>query len=278
MGGLRKWLPTTYWTFLVASLAIAGIPPLAGFFSKDEILAAAAGGRHWVLWGVGFLTAGLTACYMFRAYYLTFEGEFRGTEEQRRHLHESPPVMTVPLVILAVGAVVAGWIGIPAVLTPGRDWNWFHHLLEPVVEAHPAGFLAGVHHLSPGLEIGLMLLSIAVAVAGILLARSLFKATPDPLAGDAKIASALGGYYRLLADKYRIDELYDRVVVRPLAALARAFWKVVDGFVIDGLLHTSAFLTELTGDLGRFSTTGNARHYVLYFLVGVIVLFWWLVA
>jgi NADH-quinone oxidoreductase subunit L len=280
MGGLGKHLPVTRWTFLVACLAISGIPPLAGFFSKDEILAAAAGGGHWVLWGIGFLTAGLTACYMFRAYWLTFQGEFRGTEEQRHHLHESPPVMTVPLVILAAGAVVAGWVGIPAVLGEpvfGRDVNWFHHLLEPVVGAHPAGFLAGAYHLSHGLEIGLMLLSIAVAVAGILLARSLFR-TADPLAGDARIASSLGGYYRLLADKYRVDELYDRIVVRPLAALARAFWKVVDGFVIDGLLHTSAFLTELTGDLGRFSTTGNARHYVLYFLVGVIVLFWWLVA
>ena len=280
MGGLARHLPITRWTFWIGCMAISGIPLFSGFFSKDEILAAAAGSDHWLLWGIGFLTAGLTACYMFRAYRLTFLGEFRGSEEQRHHLHESPTVMTVPLAILAVGAATAGLVGIPAVLGEkvfGRDVNWFHHLLEPVVAAHPAGFLAGAHHLAHGIEIGLMLLSIAIAAAGILLARSLFR-TAEPLAGDARIAAALGGYYRLLADKYRIDELYDRVVVRPLAALARALWKAVDGFVIDGLLHTSAFLTALTGDLGRFTTTGNARHYVLYFLVGLIVLFWWAVS
>jgi NADH-quinone oxidoreductase subunit L len=280
MGGLARHLPITRWTFWIGCVAISGIPVFSGFFSKDEILAAAAGSGHWLLWGIGFLTAGLTACYMFRAYRLTFLGEFRGSEEQRHHLHESPPVMTAPLVILAAGAVGAGWVGIPAVLGEplfGRDVNWLHHLLEPVVAAHPAGFLAGAHHLSHGLEIGLMLLSVAVAAAGIWLASRLFR-SPEPLAGDARIAGALGAFYRLLADKYRIDELYDRVVVRPLAALARAFWKAVDGFVIDGLLHASAFVTELTGDLGRFTTTGNARHYVLYFLVGLIVLFWWVVS
>ncbi len=112
----------TYRTFLVGTIAIAGIPPLAGFFSKDEILAATfgAGGAYRLLWVVGLLTAGLTACYMFRAVFMTFEGEFRGNAHERNHLHESPPVMTMPLVVLAVGAAIAGLVGIPEAITFGR--------------------------------------------------------------------------------------------------------------------------------------------------------------
>jgi NADH-quinone oxidoreductase subunit L len=287
MGGLRKWLPTTYWTFLVASLAIAGIPPLAGFFSKDEILAAAADGGHWVLWAVGLFTAGLTAFYMFRAVFLTFHGDFRGSEEERHHLHESPPSMTVPLVVLAVGAVTAGWLGISQVLAFGADVNWLHHWLGPVVAAmgggaghggamagHGAGG-EGAAHLSPGVEWILIAVAITVAVSGVLLARRLFGRRP--MEGEEALVGRLGGAHAVLANKYWVDEIYDRAVVRPLAALSRGFWKIVDGGLIDGLLHLVSAVAEIAGDLGRFTTTGNVRNYVLYFFLGIVILLGWIV-
>src|SRR3954447_11250132 len=135
MGGLRKYLPQTYRTFLIGALAISGIPILSGFFSKDEILHAAAADGHWILWLIGLITAGMTAFYMFRSVYMTFFGEFRGTHEQEHHLHESPPSMTIPLWILAVGAVVSGWVGLPKVLS---ETNRFQEWLAPVI-LHPAG-------------------------------------------------------------------------------------------------------------------------------------------
>jgi NADH-quinone oxidoreductase subunit L len=273
MGGLAKHLPVTYRTFLIATVAIAGIPPLAGFFSKDEILAGAFGGGHYLLWAVGLLTAGLTACYMFRAVYLTFHGEFRGTHEQAHHLHESPKVMTVPLVVLAVGAVAAGWIGIPAGMTFGAvDLNWFHHFLGPVVEPVGEG---GEHHMTLGVEWALIVGSVAVAVCGILLARRWWGRRG--VAADAAFAERFPAVQRTLANKYWVDEAYDAAIVRPLAWLARMCWKVVDTLIIDGGLHVGAFTTELTGELGRYTTTGNVRNYALYFFAGVLLLFWWMV-
>jgi NADH-quinone oxidoreductase subunit L len=274
MGGLKKHMPSTYWTFVIGALAIAGIPPLAGFFSKDEILHAAAADGQWILWAVGLLTAGLTAFYMFRAVFLTFHGKFRGTHEQEHHLHESPPVMTVPLWILAVGAVTAGWVGIPKLLSFGRDLNWFHHLLEPVI-AVPQGLEAGEHTVGEGMEILLVVIAVAVAAAGILLARSFYGGDKGTATGR-QWAARFPGVHRVLENKYYVDELYDRIIVRPLAALSAFFWKVVDTFVIDGAVRAGAFLTELTGDVGRFSTTGNVRNYALYFFLGVIALLGWL--
>jgi NADH-quinone oxidoreductase subunit L len=275
MGGLKKWMPITYWTFLLGALAIAGIPPFAGFFSKDEILAAAAGGGQWALYAVGLVTAGITAFYMFRAVYLTFHGAFRGSEEQRHHLHESPPSMTVPLVLLAVGAVVAGWVGIPRALTFERfDWNFFHGFLDPVV-AEVAGH-GEAHHLSLAAEWGLILVAVGVAAAGIWGAWRLY-AGDRALAGEERLVESLGPAHRAMAHKYWVDEAYAAVVVAPLAWLSRQLWKVVDGWLIDGALHAGAFVVELSGDLGRFTTTGNARNYILYFFVGVLALVGWVV-
>ena len=275
MGGLKKHLPVTYWTFLVATLAISGIPPLAGFFSKDEILAAAAGHGQWWLYAVGLATAGLTACYMFRAVFLTFHGRFRGTEEQRHHLHESPPVMTVPLVILAIGSAVVGFLGIPAVFPElfgvHGDWNWIDRFLEPssweVTAAEP-------HHLGLGAEIGFMLLSVLVAAAGIGIAWR-FYGDDKGLEKGRRMAARFPGVHRLLVNKYYVDEIYDAAFVRPLRGLSRLFWKVVDGRVIDGTIHLGAYLTELSGDLGRLTTTGNVRNYALYFFLGIVVLLTW---
>ena len=295
MGGLRRWMPATTWTFVIAALAIAGIPGFAGFFSKDEILAAAANQGHWVLWGVGLATAGLTAFYMFRAVYMTFFGSFRGSDQQQRHLHESPPVMTVPLVVLAVGAVLAGYAGVSTVLAFGRDVNWIHRFLEPVVAGRGASAAHGdtaahevathgaelthgaATHLSPGAEWALIAAAVVVAIAGILVARALYGRGRGVEGGEDVLAGRLGGVYRVLENRYWVDEIYDRLVVRPLAALSRAFFKVVDGWIIDGLLHTSATVAELSGDLGRFTTTGNARNYVLYFFLGIVILLFWVV-
>jgi NADH-quinone oxidoreductase subunit L len=275
MGGLKKHLPVTYWTFLVGTLAISGIPPLAGFFSKDEILAAAAGHGQWLLYAVGLATAGLTACYMFRAVFLTFHGKFRGTEEERHHLHESPPVMTVPLVVLAVGAAVVGFLGIPAVFPHlfgvEADWNWIDRFLEPsyfdVVAAEP-------HHLGLGAEIGFMLLAVLVAAAGIGLAWR-FYGGDRGLDEGRRTAARFPGVHRVLVNKYYVDELYDAALVRPLRGLSRFCWRVVDGRVIDGTIHLGAYLTELAGDLGRLTTTGNVRNYALYFFLGLVVLLTW---
>ncbi|HVR99475.1 MAG TPA: NADH-quinone oxidoreductase subunit L [Thermoanaerobaculia bacterium] len=273
MGGLKKHLPSTYRTFVIGSLALAGIPPLAGFFSKDEILHAAAANHQWVLYTVGLLTAGITAFYMFRAVFLTFHGKFRGTHEQEHHLHESPPVMTIPLWILALGALTVGLAGIPKMFSRGHDINWTHHFLAPII-VRPEGAEAGEHNLGMGLEWFLLFLAVGVAVAGILLARALYGGDKG-LAEGRTWASRFPFVHRLLVNKYYVDEIYDRVIVRPLAALSQFFWKVVDTFVIDGAIRAGAFLTELTGDLGRFSTTGNVRNYALYFFLGVILLFWW---
>ena len=269
MGGLRKHLPATYWTFVVGAVAIAGIPPFAGFFSKDAILAAAAGSGKWALYVVGLVTAGLTAFYMFRAVFLTFHGEFRGTEDERHHLHESPPVMTIPLVVLAVGAVVAGWVGIPV-----ARLDWFDRFLEPAlwkVAGHPRA----VHEMGAGTEIGLMALSVAVAVAGIYLAWRLYN-RPDGVREDEAIAARFPAAYRTLANKYYVDELYDRMIVRPLARLSGFFWKWIDGLLIDGSVNGSASLADLLGGFGALTTTGNVRNYALYFFLGVLALFWWI--
>jgi NADH-quinone oxidoreductase subunit L len=281
MGGLKRWMPSTYRTFLISTLAIAGVPPLAGFFSKDEILGATFLGHvpaAKVLWIVGLATAGLTACYMFRLVHLTFHGKFRGTHEQEHHLHESPAVMTVPLWVLAAGAVVAGWFGIPSgmwELLGAHSHDLLAAFLAPVIAVIP-GHEAAAHHASHLLEALLIGASIAVALAGIWVAARLW-GRGRGLAADEAFARRAPRLQRTLAEKYRIDELYDRLIVRPLAALARACWKVFDTLIIDGALHVGAFVTELTGDLGRFTTTGNVRHYALYFLAGVVLLFWWMV-
>ncbi|HYG61265.1 MAG TPA: NADH-quinone oxidoreductase subunit L [Thermoanaerobaculia bacterium] len=270
MGGLKKYLPVTFWTFVIGTVAIAGIPPFAGFFSKDEILHAAAADGKWLLWAVGLLTAGITAFYMFRLVFMTFFGKFRGTHEQQHHLHESPPSMTIPLIVLAIGSVLAGFVNVPELLGGNEA---LHHFLDPVY-AQPRGAEAAHHEMSHGVEWALVALAVAVALAGIFLAWTIYG--KKGLEGGRTWAQRFPAAHRLLANKYYVDELYDRTIVRPLAALSRFFWKVVDTFVIDGAVNAGAFLTELTGDLGRFTTTGNVRNYALYFFLGVVLLFWWI--
>jgi len=267
MGGLKKALPQTYWTYVIGALAIAGIFPFSGFFSKDEILHAAAGNGQWILYIVGLATAGLTAFYMFRSVFLTFHGKFRGTHEQEHHLHESPPVMTIPLWILAVGAAVAGLAGLPG------EGNWLHHTFEKLTE-RPAGLPeAAEHHVS---VLVLALVALAVAGTSIWLALRVY-GRDRGLAGDQAFAGRWPTVHRLLENKYYVDEIYDRLIVRPLAALSTFFWKGIDATLIDGTVNTAGATAKVAGEVGRFSTTGNVRNYALYFFLGVIALFVWLI-
>jgi NADH-quinone oxidoreductase subunit L len=269
MGGLKAKMPITYWTFLAATLAIAGIPPFAGFFSKDAILSSSfeAPGLGRLLWFVGLCTAGLTAFYMFRIVSLTFFGEFRGTKEQAHHVHESPSSMTFPLVVLGLLSVVAGWIGLPAVF--GEHANVIGPFLAPII-APIAGHEAAHEALPHATEWLLMAVSVAVAASGLYLAYAWYAKQGGRT--PARLAASYPGVYALVADKYRIDELYDVLFVRPLAWLARTLWKVVDVLIIDGLLNAAAFLVELTGDFLRFLQTGNVRNYALTFFLGLIAL------
>src|SRR4051812_23213890 len=220
MGGLRKYLPSTFRTYVIGALAISGIPPLAGFFSKDAILAAAAVNGQWILWAVGLITAGLTAFYMFRSVFLTFFGGFRGTHEQEHHLHESPAVMTIPLWILAAGAVVAGFLGVPKILGGG---DAFGRWLEPVLY-HPTGLATAEHEMAAGLEWALILIAVAVAVAGIYVAWRTYGGEIGLAKGNTW-AERFPTLHRVLANKYYVDEIYDTLIVKPLAGLSRFFWK-----------------------------------------------------
>src|SRR5262249_43840722 len=252
MGGLKSKLPVTYGTFLIATLAIAGIPPLAGFFSKDAILAAVSEAGRPLLFGIGLFTAGLTAFYMFRLVSLTFYGEFRGTAEQEHHLHESPWTMTGPLIVLAALSIVGGFVGLPAVF--GEGGNRIAKFLEPVfLPLGAEGAAAAEHGLSHPAEWLLMGVSVAVAVFGILLALNWY--VKDGGRTPAKIAAAFPRLYALVADKFRIDELYNALFVRPFQWLCRVLWKVVDMLLIDGVLNAAAFLVELAGDILRFVQT-----------------------
>ncbi len=224
---------------------------------------------------MGLFTAGLTAFYMFRAVFLTFDGEFRGTEEQHHHLHESPAVMTVPLILLAAGAIGAGWVGIPEALTGGRNWNLWDRFLAPTVY-QIAGHPRPMHEMGAGMEIGLSLLALAVAGLGIFLAHRIYGGSRGAEKGAAWEAGH-PGLQRVLAHKYWVDEIYDRLIVQPLAWTSRVIlWKTVDNVVIDGAVKAGAFAVDVAGHAGRLTTTGNIRNYALYFFLGILLLFWWM--
>jgi len=232
MGGLRKLIPHTFVTMFVATLAIAGVPGLAGFFSKDAILAETFAAGHPVLWFFAVLTAGMTAFYMFRLMRMTFWGTFRGTQEQLHHVHESPASMTIPLWVLAFGSLFVGWIGIPAFVLGGE--NPFERFLEPAIYALPPDWTPHPHHLSLSTEWGLMGASVLIAFTGIFLAWKFFSG-PYPFAVPEKVATALPGLYRWVRNKYYVDEFYEKVVVEGLGkGFGRFLWEV-DARVVDGV-------------------------------------------
>jgi NADH-quinone oxidoreductase subunit L len=269
MGGLKSKLPLTYWTFLIATLALAGIPPLAGFFSKDSILAGVFEHQRYVLWGVGVVTAGLTAFYMFRLVSLTFEGKFRGTHEQEHHLHESPSSMTAPLLILAALSLVGGFVGIPKVIREvfgsAAEQNAIERFLSPILLPLEESV---EHALGTGTEWLLIAISVVAAVTGLLLGWNWYAKQGGRI--PARLAATFPTLHELIEDKFDVDEAYDFLFVRPFNWLARMLWKVVDVLIIDGVLNAGAFLVELTGDLLRFLQTGNVRNYALTFFLGVV--------
>jgi len=270
MGGLRKWMPWTWATMWIATLAIAGVPGFSGFFSKDEILAMtfARGqeeGLYLVLWVVGAAAALMTAFYMTRLMYYTFHGPNRTGEAEREHLHESPWVMIAPLAVLALGSVVAGVINLPSVL-PGS--GWLHHFFEPVTEAS-AGYLPALE-LAHGTEWTLLSIATVIAAAGILGAWLLLK--PAALKPAAEAAEE-HGIQKILLKKWYVDELYDTIVVRPLMWLSdRALWRVLDARIIDGaFVNGSAALLRGFGRVGSLLQTGSVKTYMFIFVIGALV-------
>jgi len=267
MGGLRRRIPWTFWTMVLATVAIAGIPPLAGFFSKDQILGAAFGAGHPVLFAVGLFTAGMTAFYMFRLARMTFFGEFRGPKGTEAHVHESPATMTVPLVVLAFFSVVAGFLGVPEALW-GK--NRFIEFLAPsLAVAHP-------HHVTHLTEWILMGLSVAVAAGGIVLAWRWYGQRGATAEVPSVAANAfylrIGVLGRLVENRWYVDEGIEAGVLAPFRKIGTLLWRGFDSLVIDGIVNAAAFLVELTGDLFRFFTTGNVRNYALSFTLGVLAL------
>jgi NADH-quinone oxidoreductase subunit L len=264
MGGLRNRLPWTHATFLIGTLAIAGVPPLAGFFSKDEILwsALAGHGGSLVLWLAGVVTAGLTAFYMTRLYLLTFAGPSRLTHEAEHHLHESPAVMLLPLILLAIGSVFAGFVGMPHFLGGESFPNLFEHWLEPVLPA--AGEAAGG---SPALsEWAAMIVALLASAAGIALGYALYKNGPLPERPSLGV--------RLVRGKYFVDEAYDRFLIRPYRFLCR-LGAAIDARIVDGLVNAVGFTTDLTGEMLRLAQTGYVRNYALGFFAGTILILYY---
>jgi len=271
MGGLKKYVPVTCVTMFAATLAIAGIPGFSGFFSKDEILWQAFSSSHGspVLWGIGALAAGITAFYMFRLVFLTFFGESRMAPEVEKHAHESPRTMTVPLTILAVLSIAGGWIGIPAILGGG---NLFEHWLAPVF--HPAaaagahGASAAAHHPA-ALEMGLMALSVAIALCGIGLAYFLYRVrTGKP----AEIAKQWPTLYDVVYHKYYVDEFYEWAVIRSVVNFSTRLWQMFDALFIDGIVNGVAGLVRTAGDRVRRLQGGVVGGYAFSLLAGAVLL------
>lgn len=263
MGGLKKYMPVTYWTFLIASLSIAGIPGLAGFFSKDEILWLAYNGGTVgrIVWTMGTLVAALTAFYSFRIIFLAFHGKFRGTHEQEHHLHESPGSMTIPLMLLAVGAISAGWIGISETLGGS---NFIGHFFQPVL-GHPHV------HAGEQEEMMVMGISVACAVGGILVSWIFYVLKPGI---PKSLAEKFRGIYTVLWNKYYVDELYDATIVRPAKWLASSVLiPVTDGAIIEGIVNGVPRAIAAFGEKLRKLQTGYVQDYAMSMAIGLFVLF-----
>ena len=282
MGGLRKWMPSTYKTFLFATIAIAGIPPLAGFFSKDEILMHAfnmglgefAGVMYFTLWGVGMVTAFLTAFYMFRLTFTTFHGTFKlpklieGAEDSEKYLHESPATMTIPLWSLAGLSIVGGFIGLPNFLykTFTGEYghiNWLHEWLSPIAADISLT-------LSVPAEWALMLISIAVAVSGTYVAFRMY-GNDGQEASDSAISERFGSLYDVWKNKYSLDEVYETTVINPVVNVSDRVLAVFDMKIVDGLVNAVAGTVRLIGSLVRYIQTGVTSSYALFLILGVIL-------
>lgn len=260
MGGLSKYMKVTNITFLIGCLAIAGIPGLSGFFSKDEILAGAFG-KSPVLYAVGLFTALLTAFYMFRLYATTFRGSFRGTHEQEHHLHESPAAITIPLIILAILSVIGGYVGVPEFITHGaHSLNTF---LQPIFAASQPHL--PVHEVSHSTEWMLTGVSTALILIVVIFAWARFSKKPDT--EEAK------GFGKVLANKWYVDELYDAAVVKPLHKLGGFLDNMLEKPVIDGVVNGVGKLVNYGSRQLRLLQSGQVGSYVLLMVLGMLLIF-----
>jgi NADH-quinone oxidoreductase subunit L len=287
MGGLKNELPITYRTFLVGTLAIAGVPLLSGFFSKDEILWKTFSSGHTVLWLVAVVTAFLTATYMFRLLYLAFFGTRRmpapaaheahgghgAHHGAHGHLHDAPPAMAIVLVVLAAGSIAAGWIGIPHAIGGGNQIEAF---LEPSFQAPTGGAEAVRHaeaeaaHGGAGTEISLMLVSTVVALAGIGVATIFFLRQPERA---DRLAASARGLYQLLLNKYYVDEIYDAVIVQPIKRTSqKLLWRGMDAGLIDGTVNAVGLVVRGWSAVLRRMQTGSVRAYAMSLFLGVIAI------
>ena len=255
MGGLKSKLPITHLTFLIGCIAIAGVPPFCGFFSKDEILAAAYA-KNPIYWFLGVVGAAMTAFYMFRLYATTFLGQFRGTEAQASHLHESPISMTLPLIILAVLSAVGGAMGVPEIL---GGHHWLSHHLSSIIGAEHA------LHLSHTTEWILMGTSVAIALVALLIAIGKYSKQAD---GEPQ--TALG---KFLYNKWLVDELYENAIVQPLNRLAGFLKDVVEKNVIDGVVNGTGKLVQYGARQTRLMQSGQVGYYILFMVLSIVLLF-----
>jgi NADH-quinone oxidoreductase subunit L len=283
MGGLRKKIPITFWTFFIATLAIAGVPGLSGFFSKDEIVwqAFSSSHGHFLLAAVAAVASLMTAFYMFRALFMTFFGESRVDEHVAHHIHESPKIMTVPLVVLAILSIIGGYVGVPHVLGGA---NHIHEFLAPVLGggAEPVKAHAGITLISQAWasggeggghlaawELPLMAVSVIVALIGIGIAYLFYVKNP---ALPKLLAEKQRGLYQLVSNKYYVDELYDILFINSLKRLGTALWKGFDDFVIDGTINGTAYLIGWLSGVMRRVQTGLVQNYAFAMMIGGVIL------
>ncbi|WP_324757610.1 NADH-quinone oxidoreductase subunit L [Sphingobacterium thalpophilum] len=265
MGGLKKAMPVTFITMLIGTIAISGIPPFSGFFSKDEILANAFAANP-VLWILGFIGALMTAFYMFRMLFMTFYGPFRGNDEQKHHLHESPKSMTLPLIVLAILSIVGGAINFPAVL--GGN-HWLEDFLQPVF-AESKALVPMVQHLEHSTEYMLMAISVVGVLIMVAWAYARYVKGQQIPSQDCEPRGFLANLsYR----KFYVDELYDAVVVRPIHWLSSFLGTIVDRNGIDGMVNGAGKAAFDTGKVLRLLQNGNVGFYLLMMVIGVIAIF-----
>jgi NADH-quinone oxidoreductase subunit L len=272
MGGLKKYMPTTYKVYLIGALAISGFPLMSGFFSKDDILMRAFVDGNGLVWALGVIAAFCTAFYMFRSVFLTFHGHER-FDHHHVHPHESPASMTIPLWILAFLSVFGGLLGIPAVFGLGEHANVLETWLEPVFA--PAYRHYAQHHAGMGTEWLLMVISTAIGLTGIYLAYVVY-IKREGLAD--RIAASAPWLYKLLWNKWYFDEIYEYGVVVPIQTTSRAFLlRIVDNRVIDGLINGSGRFTAAVSGWVRRLQSGVTQNYATLFLVGVLVIVGYLI-
>lgn len=265
MGGLRKKLPITFATFLIGTIAISGIPPFAGFFSKDEILAHVYE-HSQLMWGLGVLTSVMTSFYMFRLLFLTFFGEFRGTTHQREHLHESPSSMTIPLVVLAILSMVGGFIGLPEVFGTNKLAEFMSPLFDLSRMKQPEAFVTTLTHSQ---EYMLMGISTAAALVAMLVALVMYVNRAAVPTAEGEPTSSL---QKLIYRKYYIDELYDALFVKPLNALSHIFYSIFEILGIDLLVNGIGKAVTGTSRLIRYAQNGAIGFYIFAMVIGIILI------